>query len=66
MSAPWNYDAPEMTASEMVEKGWALAEAGYFLGAAKLFEGAAQVMRELHTKNSAEVERQLGARGVPA
>ena len=66
MSGPWSYDGPHMTASEMTEKAWALAEGGYFLGAAKLFESAAQVMRELHTKDSTEVERQLGPRGVQA
>lgn len=64
MSMPWNYDGPQMTASEMTERAWTLAEAGYFLGAAKLFESAAQVMRELHTKDRAEVERQLVPRGV--
>lgn len=63
---PWNYDGPQMTASEMTEKAWTYAEAGHFLGAAQLFETAAQVMRELHTKNSAEVARQLGPRGVQA
>lgn len=46
MSGPQSAGDKPVTASELVETGWDLAERGNYFGAAECFEAAARIMRQ--------------------